>query len=450
MRFQSMVVRFTVMLSVMAMASMVQPGIAATPCPCDIYKAGGNPCVAAHSTVRALYATYNGPLYQVMRIKDSATLDIGVLTPGGLANTAKADSFCAGTRGYLNAIYDQSGKGNDLWVQGSAKVAASTSSKPVRLDTQSVTVAGLKVYPVYINPSNCFWHDASASGIALGSQPEGMYMVTSGTHFNGGCCFDYGNSETDRKADGSGTMDALNFSSNTQWGTGAGSGPWVMADLEYGMFAQNGTTKNQNDPTQTGKFVTAMLKNNGTTEFALRGANAQSGALTTYWKGALPSGWNPMKKQGAIILGCGGDCCKPGGGANNSDGTLYEGAIVLGYPADSTENAVQANVVAAGYGATSAIQHSDGDLAPASPAKVGYSQSKTGAVIGFALQRAQSVSVNIYDPRGRRIAAIADGVFSVGWHEAVWNAGRTPAGVYLCRVAIGGAEGWAGKIVIGK
>lgn len=44
--------------------------------PCDIYDAAGTPCVAAHSMVRALYTKYNGPLYQVMRPKDNATLDI--------------------------------------------------------------------------------------------------------------------------------------------------------------------------------------------------------------------------------------------------------------------------------------------------------------------------------------------------------------------------------------
>ena len=33
--------------------------------PCDIYASGGTPCVAAHSTVRALYGAYNGNLYQV-------------------------------------------------------------------------------------------------------------------------------------------------------------------------------------------------------------------------------------------------------------------------------------------------------------------------------------------------------------------------------------------------
>ena len=49
--------------------------------PCDIYAAAGTPCVAAHSSIRALYASYNGPLYQVMRQSDGKTLDIGVVQP---------------------------------------------------------------------------------------------------------------------------------------------------------------------------------------------------------------------------------------------------------------------------------------------------------------------------------------------------------------------------------
>jgi len=32
--------------------------------PCDIYAADGDPCVAAHSTTRALSSSYNGPLYR--------------------------------------------------------------------------------------------------------------------------------------------------------------------------------------------------------------------------------------------------------------------------------------------------------------------------------------------------------------------------------------------------
>src|ERR1700745_3772868 len=45
--------------------------------PCDIYASGGTPCVAAHSTTRALYGSYNGNLYQVKRSSDNSTLNIG-------------------------------------------------------------------------------------------------------------------------------------------------------------------------------------------------------------------------------------------------------------------------------------------------------------------------------------------------------------------------------------
>jgi hypothetical protein len=143
-------------------------------------------------------------------------------------------------------------------------------------------------------------------------------------------------------------MDALNFSSITSWGTGAGNGPWLLADLEGGLFAMGGSGKSTADPTQTSTYVTGVLKNNGTTEWQLKGGDATTGSLSTYYKGALPGGWSPMKKQGAIVLGSGGDCCATNN--NLSDGTFYEGAIVTGYPTDATENSVQANIVAAKYG----------------------------------------------------------------------------------------------------
>jgi non-reducing end alpha-L-arabinofuranosidase len=52
---------------------------AAVMLPCDIYAAAGTPCVAAHSTTRALYAAYNGPLYQVKRASNGATTNINTL-----------------------------------------------------------------------------------------------------------------------------------------------------------------------------------------------------------------------------------------------------------------------------------------------------------------------------------------------------------------------------------
>ena len=327
----------------------VPPAQAATPLPCDIYAAGGTPCVAAHSTTRALLAAYNGSLYQVRRSSDNTTRDIGVLTTGGSANTTTQDPFCAGTTCVITVVYDQTGRGNHLWYQGSSVVPGSTQSRPAVATTESLTVGGSKVYSLYINPGNSYWRDGHLTGIPTGSAPEGMYMVTSGTHANGGCCFDYGNSETTRTADGAGAMDAINFSTQCWFGGCAGTGPWVQADLEFGLYSGGSQTWNPNQRAFTSPYVTAMLKNNGTTRFAIKGANAQSGQLTTLWDGSLPAGYSPMRKQGAIVLGSGGDCCKPGGGANLSAGTFYEGAMVSGYPSDATENAVQANIVAAGY-----------------------------------------------------------------------------------------------------
>src|SRR5512141_3181340 len=88
--------------------------------PCDVYAAANAPCVAAHSSTRALYAKYNGPLYQVLRQSDGKTLDIGVVQPspgdpGGYADAAAQDAFCANTYCWITTVYDQSGKKNHLY-----------------------------------------------------------------------------------------------------------------------------------------------------------------------------------------------------------------------------------------------------------------------------------------------------------------------------------------------
>ncbi len=320
--------------------------LAAGSLPCDIYAVGGTPCVAAHSTIRALFSAYNGNLYQVRRASDNTTRNIVPFSAGGNANTSAQDSFCAGTTCVITIIYDQSGHGNNLTYQGTG--GAGGHDTPASATSEALTVAGSKVYSLYINPGNSYWHDGSSSGMPKGSSPQGAYMVTSGTHVNSGCCFDYGNSETDRKADGAGAMDAIYFGTSCWFGGCTGSGPWAQADLEYGLFSGGSSSWNTNQRAFPNRYVTAMLKNNGTTQMAIKGGNAQSGSLTTLYKGSLPNGYNPMKQQGAIILGSGGDCCATN--TNQSQGTFYEGAIVAGYPSDATDGAVQANIVAASYG----------------------------------------------------------------------------------------------------
>jgi non-reducing end alpha-L-arabinofuranosidase len=318
----------------------------ATSGPCDIYASGNTPCVAAHSTVRALFGSYHGTLYQVRRASDNVTKDIGVLEMGGLADSGAQDAFCSGAACVVTIIYDQSGHGNHLEYQGQGS-SVGGQDKPASATSESLNVSGHKVYSLYVNPGNSYWRDGHATGVPTGSAPEGLYMVTSGTHVNGGCCFDYGNSETDRKADGAGAMDAIYFGTSCWFGGCSGSGPWVQADLEYGLFPGGSSSWNPKQVPFKSKYVTALLKNNGTSRFALKGGDAQSGSLTTLWDGGLPPNYSPMKKQGAIVLGSGGDCCARN--TNQSLGTFYEGAMVAGYPSDTTDDSVQKNVAAAGY-----------------------------------------------------------------------------------------------------
>jgi uncharacterized repeat protein (TIGR02543 family) len=337
----------TVTMNAARSVSATFGGVVAGTGPCDIYSSGGTPCVAAHSTVRALYGSYSGNLYRVRRSSDSTTKDIPVLAAGGFANTSVQNSFCTGVTCVITIVYDQSGKGNHMEYQGSGS-SVGGQADPAVATKEQLSVGGHQVYSLYIQPGNSYWRDGHTTGIPTGAAPEGIYMVTSGTHVNNGCCFDYGNSETDRKADGVGAMDAINFGTECWFGGCSGGGPWVQADLEYGLFPGGSSSWNSAQKSFSNNYVTAMLKNNGTTAMALKGANAQSGSLSTLWNGGLPSGYNPMKKQGAIILGSGGDCCATN--RNQSQGTFYEGAIVSGYPSDSTDSAIQSNIVSAGYG----------------------------------------------------------------------------------------------------
>jgi hypothetical protein len=332
------------LLGLVGTASLVSAG------PCDIYSSGGTPCIAAHSTTRALYSAYNSALYQVQRGSDNTTKDISPLSAGGVANAAAQDTFCASTTCLITIIYDQSGKGNHLTQAPPGGFQGPESDGYDNLAGAigaPVTLNGQKAYGVFVSPGTGYRNNV-ATGTATGDVSEGMYAVLDGTHYNGGCCFDYGNAETSSTDTGNGHMEAIYFGDNTAWGYGTGSGPWLMADLENGLFSGSSSTLNSADPSISYRFFTTVLKG-GANKWALRGGNAASGSLSTYYSGARPtaSGYNPMSKEGAIILGIGGD------NSVSAQGTFYEGVMTSGYPTDATENSVQANIVAAKYATTS-------------------------------------------------------------------------------------------------
>jgi len=263
----------------------------------------------------------------------------------GFADVATQDTFCAGTDCYILRIYDQSPQGNHLDTApagGACRPSGGAGLKPVNATREQVSIGGNLVYGAYFEGGQGYRNDRT-NGVATGEGEESMYMVTRGDHYNNGCCFDYGNAEIDNLDDGEGTMEAVYFGSSSGWGKGQGDGPWIMADLENGLWAGGETVAQA--PSIKHQYVTAMAKGK-VGGFALKGGNAQAGLLTTLWEGGRPSNgrYEHMKLQGAIILGIGGDA------SCAAVGTFYEGAMTADYTSDAADNALHANIVAAGYG----------------------------------------------------------------------------------------------------
>jgi len=327
--------------------------------PCDVYAAGGAPCAAAHSTTRALSRSYDGPLYQIMRQSDRKTLDIGVVQPsavdgGGYADAEAQDEFCKNTYCWITVIYDQTGNGNDLrqaprggW---SGNSQGGFDNLPMA-DWAPVTVMGHKVYGVFINQGMGMRQNDTRC-TAVDDMAQGQYWVINGHHFNNGCCFDYGNAEIDSHDDGDGTMETTYFGVLTGWYQGQGQGPWVMTDQENNLVGC--VNEDPNDkfcPTiksQTARFITAMVDGEPHHWRSMSGDSRQGELEILYDGGRIQnsrSSYDPMRKQGAILLGTGGD------NGNGSAGTFYEGAMTAGgtFPSAETNQGVQANIVAAGY-----------------------------------------------------------------------------------------------------
>jgi len=332
----------------------------------------------------------------------------------------------------INIIYDQSPQKNHLET-GPPGGACHRSDTGSNATAEKLLVGGHPVYAAHLKSGDGYRRDKT-SGIARDDEPETMYMVTSGKNYNGGCCFDYGNAETDDLDDGPGTMEAVYFG-NAKGGLnhgGAGAGPWIMADMENALWGAD-RVESSEAPIKH-DFVTAMVKGDRSVRigapgpyeegvdysgsnmapcgsegcilpknsthsdceakcqatagclgyvfggeecsgksgpicwikasmekgiqascrnsqvlgpfpghWSIKGGNAQSGKLSVYWDGRRAPGYAPMKKQGAIILGIGGD------NSCSAVGTFYEGVMTQGFSTDAADDAVQANIVAAGY-----------------------------------------------------------------------------------------------------
>jgi hypothetical protein len=357
--------------------------------PCDVYAKARTPCVAAFSSARALFVRYSGPLYEVKRASDGATFNVGLLTRGGYADAAAQDAFCAHTICVVAKIYDQTRDHNDLVPQAPTTEPYSNATyahDPVSASALPIDAGGHPVYGLKFQSGSptglpcptsatCAGNHGQAynnghvraRGVAVNGQSESVYGVFGGTYSGSDCCFDFGNSEVAGTDDGNGTMDALNFSRDCWDACGPDGGPWLQADLENGMFMTGSPTRSPEsvtsliggsfesgdgfccDATSRNRamrypFVTGILENPGSKAFALKGGNAATGGLTTFYDGPTPpgKGYSPMRQEGAIILGSGGD-------QGTTDGEFFEGVMTVGVPSSAAEAAVQANIVGVRY-----------------------------------------------------------------------------------------------------
>ena len=141
--------------------------------PCDILAEAGNPCVAAHSTVRSLFGEYDGALYSVTRSSDNTTARVNAV--GGVADAAAQDAFCEGTSCTVSCIFDQSPMGNDLGTAPGGPFYAPRPDAGVDATQAPLTVGGSAVYGSLFEGKMGYRNDTT-TGVPVGDEAETMYV----------------------------------------------------------------------------------------------------------------------------------------------------------------------------------------------------------------------------------------------------------------------------------
>jgi len=334
---------------------------------------------------------------------------------GGYANAATQDAFCADTTCFITTIYDQSPNHNDLTQAPrgafSGPATGGADNLPIA-DMAPITIDGHKAYGVFIEPGMGMRED-DPKGTAVDDQAEGQYWVVNGHHYNSGCCFDYGNAEIDSRDDDAGTMETTYFGNATSWYHGNPPGPWVMTDQENNLVGCVNQSREMGKlcadlPNIKWRFVTAMAKGEPH-HWTSMGGDSQQGQLQVMFSGPrVDSLYDPMRKQGAILLGNGGD------NSVGSQGTFYEGAVTKGgtFPTDATDQQVQANVVEAKYAAPRLTLSAPGAAAKPTGLQTFTPGSSQEAMVTFTNTTGAPVSdvqVSLAAPKQWSVAAQSGG-----------------------------------------
>ena len=121
-------------------------------------------------------------------------------------------------------------------------------------------------------------------------------------------------------------MDAVNLGTECYFAPCSGTGPWVEADMENGL-SPGATARTRPTTGNSSNFVTAMLKNNGQTTYALKGGNAQSGGLRPGGKARCPTSAATRR-----CIQKAGSCWAPGATTATGGRLVLRGRDDLGLP----------------------------------------------------------------------------------------------------------------------
>ena len=227
--------------------------------PCDIYAADGGPCVAAHSTVRALYCdVQRRPSTRSGR--QTARRMTSCPSPRAASPTAAdQDDFCG-----VDGVHDldhlrpvrlgkppHQGAGghgqDDARQRGQREVRPAHARRPegVRRPHRArdwlPQQRGLRHRDLRRTPRPSTWSSPATSSTAAAASTTGTWSATAAT--------------TARARWRPST------SESAPSGTRAtGNGPWVMGDLENGLWAGDSSPYADNPPIPTWKYVTGMVK----------------------------------------------------------------------------------------------------------------------------------------------------------------------------------------------
>lgn len=281
--------------------------------PCDV----GVPCSEAYDVARAATAAYSGPLFQLVRTSDNATLNIGQ-TATHIADTSTWSTFCGGVQAncLISKIYAQIHTGpNDLVPSVfDLQFGPHCSTGGAYACACPFTLEAATGLPIATQSGPCEYtlaNDGLATGIPGGSNPASIMLNGIDAAVNA-CCGTVGMTHKYNGGDTHGTdfMLMLSYGSvGTPWGNCGGATTYCVGfDVEGNLLSSMANLTLGSSP----KSLIAMVNIDPVNKQNSVYANGAHQTVTTNPVYSDPPQNYPVAPGTAIHVFGGGDLSQPG------------------------------------------------------------------------------------------------------------------------------------------